>query len=401
MRLSAPAASGRFCSAWCILALLAITSAPALAESPDYGDTPATAFPLVLGLVMSGQHATVGDQDYFRFTAVADHLYVATIGGLTGLSDTVLQLYDTNGTTLLVEKDEIGQGEVIYWRAPRNGTFYLNVFQFFEDQTGVYTLTVTEKGEFFDDFGDTTADAEPILTDGSITAGNIEFGGDVDMFGFNVQSGHFYRVETLLLETGVDTVLRLFGSDGETVLAEDDQGGQEANASRIIFGATAAGFNYAEVSLFFADDAGGYAISATDELTPAELPADGTPIADVLATRDDIAIYHVETEPGHRYRFTASSGIFVGQIEITVLGEDRLTVLGTHGFTESATYTLPVEGDAELFVIVEEPINGGSYTLAVTDLGPPAPPVDLDGNGIVDKQDLLILSEYWLQAPPE
>jgi len=386
-----------------------VLSAPASASSswspsspsPDFGNTPATAWPLTFGVPVNGEHATPGDQDYFEFTAVADHLYTAAISGLAGLSDTVLDLYDTNGTTLLVEDDEIGQGEIIHWRAPANGTYYLDVFQFFPDQTGVYTLTVTDDGPLVDDFGDTPADAELITADGSITAGSIEYGGDVDVFKFFVDADHFYSVETLLLEPGVDTVLRLLGPDGETVLAEDDQGGREPNASRIIFGATSPGLDYAEVSLFFPEDTGGYAISTTDQATAHNLLADGTLVEGVLATRDDLDIYHVVTVPGHRYRFTSTTTILSGQTQITVLGRDRVSVLGTHDFTQAATYTLTLESDTEVFVVVEEPINGGAYTLSVSDLGPPAPPVDLDGNGVVDERDLLILSMYWLQAAPE
>ena len=67
--------------------------------------------------------------------------------------------------------------------------------------------------------------------------------GDLDWVSFSAAAGTSYRLETLNLATGTDTALGLYGPDGTTVLAtNDDSNGTPA--SRIDFQPTAAGIYY-------------------------------------------------------------------------------------------------------------------------------------------------------------
>ncbi len=380
-----------------LLLLLAVSTFPASAD--DFGNTYLTAHQLTLGVAVNGQNETAGDVDYFKFNATLNHLYTAKITNLAGLSDTVLRLWSSDGATLLVEKDEIGIGETIVWRAPGQGAYFLSVEQYFEDQTGGYTLTVTDGGVVVDDYGNTPATTQATLpTNGSVVPGDIEYAGDVDVFQLATLPDHFYRVETLLLDSGVDTVLRLYAGDGATVLAEDDQGGREANASRIIFGATLTGFYFAEVRLFFPDDVGGYAVSATDEGVPEVVIVDGSATAGTLVTRDDIAVYAFAGAAGDRLVFTVSAESQANAFQMSVLGPDARQTMFTHDFAQTPSATWLCPSDSVHYLVLEEPYQGGGYTLTIHNIGPQPPPVDVNGDGVVDPLDLLLVSLYWRQA---
>jgi hypothetical protein len=69
----------------------------------------------------------VGDQDWVRFAAVAGATYLIQAANLGLDSDTVLELYDRNGVTLLAANDDHGPGQAsaISFTAPSVGTYYV------------------------------------------------------------------------------------------------------------------------------------------------------------------------------------------------------------------------------------------------------------------------------------
>ena len=73
---------------------------------------------------------------------------------------------------------------------------------------------------------------------------------DTDWVAFTVPAGHVghttYRIETLNLGCGMDTVLRLYNSDGSTLLLQDDDGGI-GQASRLDWKPSAAGTYYVNI----------------------------------------------------------------------------------------------------------------------------------------------------------
>ena len=79
-------------------------------------------------LDLQARSASVGDVDWFKFQAVAGKTYV--LGTQLGtLRNSVLCLYDRNGTTLLARNDDSGANLAsrITWTAPASGTYYLAV----------------------------------------------------------------------------------------------------------------------------------------------------------------------------------------------------------------------------------------------------------------------------------
>jgi C1A family cysteine protease/predicted secreted protein len=77
------------------------------------------------------QHHTFhesGDVDWIKFTVTAGNAYTITTSNLEANNDTVLELYDTDGTTKLKDDDCVGLASCINnWIAPGDGTYFIKV----------------------------------------------------------------------------------------------------------------------------------------------------------------------------------------------------------------------------------------------------------------------------------
>jgi len=75
---------------------------------------------------------TLGDQDWLRFPATAGGVYRISTGSLGLNSDTVLSLYDRDGTTLLDTNDDNGAGRsaTIVFTPTVSGDYFVQVTQF-------------------------------------------------------------------------------------------------------------------------------------------------------------------------------------------------------------------------------------------------------------------------------
>lgn len=93
----------------------------------------------------SGQYA---DQDWVGFQTVAGATYLIETKGLGADSDTVLELYDSRGVTLLASNDDHGPGlaSTLSFIAPKTGAYYLRLRHFnsrhYGDETR-YQLAIT------------------------------------------------------------------------------------------------------------------------------------------------------------------------------------------------------------------------------------------------------------------
>jgi hypothetical protein len=108
--------------------------------SDDHGDTYDGATPVSTdGTLYPGNIETTGDVDYFRFDADAGDTYVIETSNLGGGCDTVITLFDTDGTTLITEDDD-GASEplasIIEWNSLASGTYYVRVKDYDYDPVG-------------------------------------------------------------------------------------------------------------------------------------------------------------------------------------------------------------------------------------------------------------------------
>jgi hypothetical protein len=84
------------------------------------------------GVVDNTTHHTIygaGDSDWTRFAGVTGGVYLFTTASLPCGSDTRMELFDSDGTTLLAQNDDWngGPGSQISWTAVRDGPVYLKV----------------------------------------------------------------------------------------------------------------------------------------------------------------------------------------------------------------------------------------------------------------------------------
>ncbi|MBI4739442.1 S8 family serine peptidase [Candidatus Woesearchaeota archaeon] len=139
---------------FCLFASLASASAAyALSDAfePDNNHTHAT-FINTNGVPQTHNFSSSTDADYVKFNTTAGLVYFIKALNLTATSttDTVLALYDTDGTTRLVENDDIEPGVVrfsqIAWKAPTSGTYFVNISEFSGNVDGNYNISVQEYG---------------------------------------------------------------------------------------------------------------------------------------------------------------------------------------------------------------------------------------------------------------
>lgn len=215
-----------------------------------------------VGGQQTGALSPAGDSDLYAVTVRAGDNLVAEVsngsGGCPG--DALLDLIRPDGITLAGSDDNDGPGlcprvdarRDVFARALAAGTYFLRVRgKSSSTVLSSYTLTVSvmpnicgnntvETGEQCDD-GNTTAHDGCSSTCQFETRGTamgtgasfmdaISPVGNRDFFRVVVPAGHAVRAQTFAptspgCATGVDTVLRFYGSDRRTVLASDDDGG--------------------------------------------------------------------------------------------------------------------------------------------------------------------------------
>ena len=188
--------------------------------------------PLLVGTPFQGNLLGFEEFDRYTFIAVAGQGYDIDVA-LGGLRDSVLQLLDTDGTTRLLFDDDSGEGlgSRIRWVAPESGVYFLRVDSArFSDQ-GTYTVSVNL---IPDDHADVPGDAATLAEEGVLVDGEFELANDVDVFAIDLVAGRHYRIGTTG-DSSVGTQLRLFGPDGELLLADVGPSDQDGFAEITFF----------------------------------------------------------------------------------------------------------------------------------------------------------------------
>jgi subtilisin family serine protease len=112
----------------------------------DYANNAAGAASIALNSTVAGSIGAGGDEDWFKFAAVAGKKYVISTA-LAGLADSVLTLYDRDGLTQLAVNDDIASNNLasrISWTAPASGTYFIKVAAYDSSQTGGYRLSLSQ-----------------------------------------------------------------------------------------------------------------------------------------------------------------------------------------------------------------------------------------------------------------
>jgi len=336
----------------------------------DHGNDAAHATPMTVPGDELGELAPNGDVDWFaidvnegsrfRFEIVLDTLF-----------DSILRLYDIDGETLLDVNDDIdsnaGQyGSRIDWEAPRTGRYYLEVDSFAGRYTGAYQLNTEILA---DDHADDSTGAT-VITVPSVTEGRLEVPTDKDVFAMDASEGVEYRITTLL-DTLSDSYLKVYDTDGVTLLAENDEFFNGDPASFLYWTAPAAGTYFIEVSSDGENFAGTYelAVSVDDH---GDYGTIATPVAVDSQTASDIEVpgdndwFSFVATTGTDYRLDTTLGTLPDSLLVLVDTDGMISLGGNDDYVgkESRFYwTAPADGT---YYLRASGFDGsGTYTLGV------------------------------------
>jgi hypothetical protein len=195
--------------------------------------------PLEVGAAQRHNLHVGDDSDWLYFEARAGQTYVVETSELGRKVDTVIYLFDGQGNQLAFDDDGADEflASRLWWTAREDGSLYVMVRGLGDTEAGrgtEYTVSLGMADGFeVDEYepDDSRAQASLIAV-GETQRHNRHTASDEDWISFEVQPGVTYVVQTLNLGVDADTVIYLFDSQGNE-LALDDDGSEEAQASRL------------------------------------------------------------------------------------------------------------------------------------------------------------------------
>jgi len=197
--------------------------ADAVSDNAVASAVPVIGSPLTHTVIFDRNLAPSLDQDWFSFQAVAGTAYEFRTSMLSGNADTVLTLYQANGTTWIADNDDFSGSSPylesrIQWTCVTSGTYTLRVTNTMTGVTGSYRLAC--KGLFVDgaEPDGSAATAKSIPVNGSAAHRSIAPAGDVDWVRFDAQAGRTYTLEASKASAASAMTLELYGTDGSTLL---------------------------------------------------------------------------------------------------------------------------------------------------------------------------------------
>jgi len=227
------------------------------------------------GIPQTHRFCVAGDEDWVWFYPVPEIAYIIETSNLGPDADTVLYLYDVDGSTLLVQDDDSGQGYAsrIEWTFPAEGTYYAKVRCYsncYGPDTN-YDLSVREAVpvpcEDPWESDNSPAEANWISVDGTTQTHRFCEMSDHDWVKFNAVAGVTYVIQASDLGFDALIYLDLYDADGATSLAGDSCGYGETCQVEWTFDST--GTYYVMIEMIEWHDSGphtNYDISVTGQL---------------------------------------------------------------------------------------------------------------------------------------
>lgn len=245
-------------------------------DDNEPNDTPDTATgPIAYDSDEDGCIDPPGDEDWFTFSATAGDIIEVRVraSSIDSKLDPILTLYDTDGETILAFNDDenfpISFDSRLTFCMPSTGAFFLQVQGFDGVSTGEYELALKFLGKGDAEPNNTPATAIPLPFDcPKIVLGCIMPEADTDFYSLSVPAaGTTFTIEMdapNLLFGPPDAFLVLYGTDGATVLAFDDDSGPGFGA-KITFTFPAPGTYFVEclTSPFAPFDTGVYSLNVS------------------------------------------------------------------------------------------------------------------------------------------
>ncbi|WP_310475484.1 pre-peptidase C-terminal domain-containing protein [Sandarakinorhabdus sp.] len=361
----------------------------------DFPGNLSTRTVVAIGGSLTGNIETGGDGDWFRVNLQAGAKYrFDLLGSQTGrgtLSDPLLQLFDSNGTFLVLD-DDGGDGfdsRISDFTAPASGTYFLAAEAFDPEATGTYAIAAALVA------GSSLA-IQPISV-GETIVGTIDTFGERDSFEVTLLAGRKYQFAMLASSTGNGTLfeprLQLQNQSGITI--ESNFGG---------------GFRRsAEITDFSVNQNGTYRLVASENLSSGigtyeikfiELPSSnqvddysansstsgvlavGSSQAGNIDIQNDRDWFRVSLQSGQTYRFdlgdyvTGEGSLWNASIDLlNASGVSQVTAFAgnTTGFGARARisdFVAPTSGT--YYLSVQSNFGDGSYVVKALQISQPS-----------------------------
>ena len=204
------------------------------ARNSGLGNTPQTAYPLLLGDVVDG--TITGDQfnRYYRFQASANDLITVRMNRTSGSLDAFLTIADANLVTLAADDDGGGgqNARIDQFLIPADGVYYI-VASRFEGQAGTtaggYRLELQSLGNAFDGVPEGVAR----IGYGVTMTGSISDEAPEALYAFRGSAGDIVTVTMNRGDGDLDPVVSLLDASQNVLVRDDDSGpGQNARIER-------------------------------------------------------------------------------------------------------------------------------------------------------------------------
>ena len=350
---------------------------------------------LSVGANQSGNLEVAGDTDVFSLDVEAGLTYTIDQKGfwssVGNLRDPLLMLKDSTGS-ILSQNDDGGfrlESQIVF--TPANSeTVYVEAGAF-GDRTGTYEISVGASGASVgNDVADTPSSGLGSITPGISITGNLEVGGDKDVFSLSAMSGATYQIDmrgsTSNVGTLTDPLLRVLDINGE-VLGQNDDGGRGFESS-LTYTASSTGEIFIEAGAFSSALTGTYQLGVLQTSIATSSLGDtvgdtinGASFANLNTIFDgninflgdrDMFRFSLEADTTYRFDIRGSHSnhgtlwdpqAFLYNENNTLVAQDDDS--GT-GFEASISYTAPDTGDYYLNVMAnigELSQTSGSYSV--------------------------------------
>jgi hypothetical protein len=286
-----------------------------------------------------------GDQDVFALDATRTAPLSVSMLSLRGDLEAQLSIYDSEGN--LLTDGEAGANGTDASIMMESGQRYYIVASGSGDTSGVYRLRVVAPR---DEHGNDAAEASAMRqARGVVVAswGRVNYGGDHDFLSFTAEQSGTMTLRTIArgwrVGNGVDTVLRVYDSEGNLV-AEDDDSGAGLNSRLAI--EVEQGQQYFVEVLGYGESTGLYRVVGRLEPLPAP-PVDG----EALPEMDPAAPASAEAGSSIMARIVEVGGLT--QLWITGTDGNDVISLGQSGETIRLTTSAGVQNFAGSFDAVQ------------------------------------------------
>lgn len=190
-------------------------------------NTPATL--ISIGQTVNGEINFAGEEDIYYFDSSAGQEVTIEMTRASGNVDPFILLYRPSGSYLTYDDDGAGYPNArLIYRLPEDGRYQIRARSYAPNQTGAYTLRITNGS------GSRDTDDRRWLVHNRQLDGRIDTNNDEDWYYFSGIEGRIVSIRMNKSSGNLDSYLELYGPNGSQVTSDDDGGGSDTRNSWLV-----------------------------------------------------------------------------------------------------------------------------------------------------------------------